>query len=278
MLSVVPTSAAVDATVSLGELFLEGKFFSVPGTGLTKNDPGGEYLNYAFGIAPVLADVEGYNKTIKDFDKILTQWYKDADKVVRRKTKRFVTEEETTTTVRQDSATFAPMGINPLTYDLVGPNGKLTITTTIKREVWYSGAFKYYIPKEIDTLGKLILEYNRAYGVLPSPADVWEILPFSWLIDWFSNAGNAVRHAQLQSSEGATQIYGYVMCETQVEQTREWSGHVMVNGSPQPRSITNTILETIRQRERVSPFGVTLTGVDLSPRQLAILAALGVSK
>jgi hypothetical protein len=82
----------------------------------------------------------------------------------------------------------------------------------------------------------------------------------------------------LQATEGATQWYGYVMCESVVKTTYTWTGLLYLSGTPTPCSITSVVVKTIKQRERVSPFGSAFTGVDLSPRQLAILAALGVAK
>lgn len=73
-------------------------------------------------------------------------------------------------------------------------------------------------------------------------------------------------------------MYGYVMCHTEVEKTYVWRGTLRENNADTPNSITAVVRKTIKQRARVSPFGVHFTGLDLTPKQLAILAALGIAK
>jgi hypothetical protein len=130
----------------------------------------------------------------------------------------------------------------------------------------------------MSTFETLLFDWDRAFHLAPSPSDAWELLPFSWLSDYFFNGGNAIRHLTLQSSEGAAQVYGYVMCQTEVTTSYVWTGLLREGDIPKPRSITAVVKKTIKQRARVSPFGVHFTGVDLTPRQLAILAALGIAK
>lgn len=275
MLSVVPTSATANAVVSVGELITEGKLFSTPGRGLADSNPGGEFLNYQFGIAPVVSDVKAFNEAADTFSETIRQYKRDAGKVVRRRTKkRRITETETETIT--SSYPVNPGGAAISAYLCTSP--KLRKTTKIIRDIWYSGAFEYFIPREMSRLEELFFEWSRAYGIVPDPSDVWELLPFSWLVDWQSNTGNAIRHLFLQASEGAVQRYGYVMCHSKVVTTYEWSGMLRIGNVPQPSTFTYVLEEDVKQRERVRPFGVNYTGEELSARQLAILAALGIAK
>lgn len=276
MLSVVPTSAAFDAVVALGEPISDGAFFGLPGRSLIVNgDPGGEYLNTVFGIQPTTDDVKNFNTALGTYDKVVKQYMRDADKLIRRRTKRFLLPEEVT--VEAYATNPVTVGGRSVSANLCS-NSSGTITTRTNREVWYSGAFKYHVPKDLSSFERNLFEWQRAYKIIPDPADIWNLLPFTWLSDWFSNGGNALRHLFLQSTEGATQVYGYVMCQSQVQKTYVWTGRLMINGVLTPCSITAEVVKTIKQRARVSPFGVHFTGVDLTPRQLAILAALGAAK
>lgn len=275
MLSVVPTSATANALVSVGELITEGKLFSAPGKALLDQNPGGEFLNYQFGILPVVSDAKSFTEAASTFSETISQYRRDAGKVVRRKAGPYVLEESTS--VRNYSNSLITPGRSTLSAFLVN-SPKLTVTTKIKREIWYSGAFEYYIPEDMSRLEELIFEWNRVYGIVPDPADIWELLPFSWLADWFTNSGNALRHLFLQASEGATQRYGYAMCHSTVERLYEWSGRLCVAGTWRPATVSYTLTEDIKQRERVRPFGTTFTGHSLSPRELAILGALGIAK
>jgi tetratricopeptide (TPR) repeat protein len=276
MLSVVPTSAATNLFVNLAEPISDGMVFGLPGRALLDGNPGGEYLNTVFGILPTKQAIDDFNKATETYQKAIKQYRRDADKIVRRRAGPYKLPE-VIETVLINTPLVTPKGgsLSPL---LMGPSPNCVRTKRINREVWYAGAFQYHIPKDLSSFENQILDWQRAYHILPSPSDIWELLPFSWLADWFTNGGNSLRHLFLQSSEGATQRYGYVMCKSTVETSWNWTGSVMVNNILQPYTTTAVVSKTIKQRSRVSPFGVHFTGVDFSPRQLAILAALGISK
>lgn len=275
MLSVVPTSAAFNAVTALGEPISDGAFFGLPGRALLNSNPGGEFLNFQFGILPTISDIQNFNTALESYSKVIAQYHRDAGKVIRRKTRRYdLPEVVTTSTFSTNPVTTDGRAVNALLFS--SPSG--TRTTRTKRSYWYSGAFEYHIPEHLSTFQRLMFDFDRAFHIAPSPADVWELLPFSWLADYFSNGGNSLRHLFLQASEGAVQRYGYVMCESKVEDTYVLTGTMRVNNIPVPGSITAVVEKTIKQRIRTSPFGVHFTGVDLTPRQLAILAALGIAK
>jgi hypothetical protein len=277
MLSLVPTSAAFDAVTALGEPISDGALFGLPGRSLLLNgDPGGEYLNTVFGIQPTARDIEDFNTALGSYDKVIKQYLKDANKLVRRKTKPYSIPEEVTQSVSNTNPITAKG--RTVTSTLLSGSGSCTIEKRINRKIWYAGAFRYHIPKSLSNFEKNLFEWQRAYKIIPDPADIWNLLPFTWLADWFTNGGDSLRHLFLQATEGATQWYGYVMCESVVKTTYTWTGLLYLSGTPTPCSITSVVVKTIKQRERVSPFGSAFTGVDLTPRQLAILAALGVAK
>jgi len=275
MLSVVPTSAAFNAVTAIGEPISDGAFFGLPGRNLLDSNPGGEYLNYQFGIAPTISDIKNFNTALNSYSAVIAQYHRDADKRIRRKTRAYsLPEVVTTSSFTTAPVTSAGIGVSAGLQNSISG----TITTRTNRKIWYAGQFEYHIPKNLSTFERLLFDWDRAYHLAPSPADVWELLPFSWLTDYFTNGGNSLRHLYLQLSEGAIQVYGYVMCHSEVEKTYVWNGQLRIDDVLVPHTITAVVKKTIKQRARVSPFGVNFTGVDLSPRQLAILAALGIAK
>lgn len=284
MLSVVPTSRAFDAVTALGEPISDGAVFGLPGRSLftsggpiyTGGDPGGEYLNWVFGVQPTTRDVEDFNTALSTYDKVITQYLKDADKLIRRRTKPVTMQEDVLVETNTNAFPYTVRGAGVSAF--LANAGTCTITTRTTRKVWYAGAFKYHIPKALSSFERNLFEWHRAYGIIPDPADIWNLLPFTWLADWFTNGGDSIRHLFLQATEGATQIYGYVMCHSQVHKTYEWTGLLRIDNVLTPCTITAVVVKTIKQRVRVTPFGTNFTGVDLTPRQLALLAALGAAK
>jgi hypothetical protein len=276
MLSLVPTSAPFDAVTAIGEPISDGGFFGLPGRGIFNQDPGGEFLNWNFAIVPTVADVQSLNYALENYERIVAQYLRDADRLVRRKTRPYDLPEEVTSSVVMTVPSTSKG--RAVTINLASGSPICTITKRINRKVWYAGAFKYHVPKDVSDFELTLLKFMRVFGIAPSPQDVWELLPFSWLADYFTNGGNAIRHFFLQSTEGAAQVYGYVMCESKVETTYVWRGTLRINNVDTPSSITAVVRKTIKQRVRVSPFGVHFTGLSLTPKQLAILASLGIAK
>jgi len=278
MLSVVPTSTPFNAITALGEPIIDQRFFGLPGHALINGDPGGEYLNTVFGLLPTIQDIQHFNTVVNASGDILRQYFKDSDKLIRRRTKPIEIPEEVTEVKNVAFAPITASGPGLTAFLWGGTSPGCTVTTRINREIWYAGAFMYHVPKDLSSWNKNIYEWQRLYHVVPHLSDIWELLPFSWLVDYFSNSGNSLRHLFLQSSEGAAQVYGYIMCQSKVEKTYVWNGSLRENDTLVPYTITAVVTKTIKQRIRCSPFGVKFTGVDLTPRQLAILAALGISK
>lgn len=58
------------------------------------------------------------------------------------------------------------------------------------REKWTSTTWKATIPLPQTDHDKRILACRLAYGLDISLSTLWEAMPWSWLIDWFSNAGD----------------------------------------------------------------------------------------
>lgn len=276
MLSLVPTSAAFDAVTAIGEPIADGAIFGLPGRSLIINhDPGGEYLNTVFAVQPTLQDLENLNKAFDTYTEVIKQYHRDADRLIRRRFKPIDLPEVVTT------SSFAT---NPVTAKGRALSANLcsnstgTITKRINRKIWYSGAFMYHIPKDMSAFETYIYDFQRAFKIAPDPVDLWNLLPFSWLADYFTTGQNTLRHLFLQTAEGAVQVYGYVMCTTVVETTYKWQGMLRINNQPTFTTMTATVQKTIKQRSRVSPFGIHFTGLDLTQKQLFVLAALGIAK
>lgn len=179
---VKPDNPTVDLATSLAELFSERKFFSVPGR--SGNGLSGEYLNYQFGIAPTLSDAQDLRTAIENHDSIVAQYVRDSERNIRRK---FEFDVERKSNVKTSSAYAFAVGAPLMWYQNPNP-GRLVVTRTEETKSSFSGAFRYSIPK--DALGKRVAELDRLYGIKPGIATAWELVPFSWLVDYFTPIGS----------------------------------------------------------------------------------------
>lgn len=151
-----------------------------------------------------------------------------------------------------------------------------TIYVTWGYRVWFSAWFKYYI-RDFASLGTQARLRARIWGLTNTPTIVWNLLPWSWLVDWFSNLGDNIDN--LVPIDGLVAKMPCVMrhCWTNYF-VRASQRYKEPNGSFITHTGTNTKEVVTKSRGIASPFGFGLTWDEFTPRQLSILAALGVQR
>lgn len=271
----IPTNPHADISSFLGEL-REG-LPSVVGRTFAKR-PGlhasaDEYLNWQFGLLPMLSDFQKFGQSFINQEKILRQLINDSGKRVRR---RYAFPDETTVTTLDEVVYSFPA------YDAnlhVGKGVRTTTTkTTTKR--WFSGCYSYHFPEGDALLAEMqgFLAKANVLAGLPSVETMWNLAPWSWAVDWFSNVGDVFHNFAAFARDGLVMHYGYIMETRKIEQTVTFRGSMMVANAPMPVASTQVFTSTCKIRVGASPFGFGLTDADLSLRQKAIAAALGISK
>lgn len=133
------------------------------------------------------------------------------------------------------------------------------------------------MPPQANTFLRKLKEYNRLFGVIPTPKTAWELTPFSWLLDWGGNFGDVITNVSQLGQDGLVLTYGYVMCHSKVTYDYVWKGRVYVGNIPTPTQVTNRVVIDVKQRQGANPYGLGWTTSELTPKQLSILAALGIS-
>jgi hypothetical protein len=272
-----PTNPVSSAAQFLGEL-REG-LPSIPGNalrrGIRPDKFGGEYLNVEFGIKPLISDLKKFIEASQKSEKILAQLERDSGRIVRRG-HTFPSEVIGDETYTYPSKTYPTFYGSGLTINHLG-EGTLTVHTKTTRKVWFSGAFTYHLPPR-GTWMRTVSELNKLYGIRITPDTIYQLTPWSWAIDWFSSTGDVVNNLSLFANDGLVLRFGYVMCHTTQVITEEWNGSANFNGTFKPLRLVDTYKIECKQRRTATPFGFGIDLPDLSDRQLAIIAALGLSR
>lgn len=254
---------------------LTGSFFRKEG--FNARSAGNEYLNLEFGLLPTLRDLTRLFETMNKADQILIQMSRDSGRVVRR---RYTFPDDTVTTSWVVNAQLPlPTLVTPL-YG-ASPHRPLHVQDTITRKRWFSGAFEYRIPnvysRDLRTSAQgAASELNRLYGVRSLATTAWNVIPFSWAVDWFANVGDTIANLEAFSNDGLVMRYGYMMETTTHRRTYRIDDVAYASG--QRRSYVQDFEKVTKVRRRASPFGFGLTWDGFSTRQLAIMAALGVTR
>lgn len=121
-------------------------------------------------------------------------------------------------------------------------------------------------------------ELDYLYGVVPGLDTLYQLTPWSWLVDYFSNLGDIVSNLNAFASEGLVMPFAYIMSQkdTVVRSSLEYE---FWNGSGWSKdTVFDTVFLTSKRRLPAHPFGFGISDSGLTGKQLSILVALGLSR
>lgn len=232
---------------------------------------GSEYLNVEFGWKPFLRDLQGGVTAAVGLHEALAQLARDNGRGVRRRG-RISTDTSISETELLGSG-------HPPVYPTVpsslfaGPWRQRELIQT-GETYKFAGKFRYWIPD----VGTPQWERRATYalfGLNPTPHLLWSVLPWTWLIDWVSNTGDIMSNLSENSAENLVAEYACVM-GTRYERRTRYIDFGLPNGSR--GSCSASVERVSKARDVATPYGFGLTWEGFNPKQLSILAALGLTR
>lgn len=233
------------------------------------------WLSLQFGWFPFIKDLrDAFNVTTK-LSKHIDHYSRNSGRTIRRRRDVYNNSDTTVTNIAGD---YYP--VPAVSAPLFTASGKVVKTVENHYKVWFSGAFTYYLPDAGTFWGRaqrVEAQMAHLYGLRINPELVWNLVPWSWLDDWVTNAGDVFHNWSAFSSDGLVMKYGYVMAHTWVKTTYTLSGHKARLGSV-PSVLSQSFISERKQRAYATPYGFGLDGNSFSSRQWSIIAALGISR
>lgn len=227
-------------------------------------------LDREFGRGAAIRDILKLKSLQEDLDKRMKALLRNNGKPVRREG---TITQDVSSSVSQIN-TPGP-GVYPtLTWGMSGPTRRTLITTTQYRW-WFSGRFRWWIPEFRTSKSggwpPLLTAHLTGFNLEAA----WNLMPWSWLIDWFSNYGDVLSNILSVGQRGLVADYAYVMNERLVrDESRTdfmWQG---VQHMP-----TSSFRETsTKLRQHANPFGFGVSGAGFTPERAAILASLAITR
>ncbi len=247
---------------------------------------GDAYLNNVFGWLPFIQDLTQILHLGLRVDQEIARLRRlDAHPVHR----RFVMLDEAYSinlqTVRSVGGGVAPGLSSECYYSASDPRCEFSDRLDVRRVISFEGKFRALI----STLSLNSPRFRshligELTGALPDMYTVYQLMPWSWLLDWFVNAGEILKNATLMAKYHQIADYAYVMCEESYTTVRKCST-VINEGNyhsgqlhPSPVVLEGRYIQTFKQRVAASPYGFGLSWQGFSPYQIAVLAALGLSR
>jgi len=264
---------------------------------LLKNS-GSEYLNGVFGWAPLIRDVLKWCRAIVYIDDNLRQYTKDAGKKITRH-RRNPDVQTTTETVETDNALpgtpYYPSGVDywnevNLFQDPAGEigyqangyrntRGLLTMKTVTTESYWSTSSWMYFLADDAwnESMRTAAFKARHLLGIQLDINLLYELTPWSWLLDWFANVGDILAINNELANDSTVLRYAYLMHKVNVYRTWTHTGVVFGDGS-KTGPIRTSVQQDTKERVRATPYGFELAWPEFNPSQLAILAALIATK
>lgn len=279
---VIPTNPVAGLAVTFGELMREGLPRIIGSELLRRGKPpkkiGNEYLNWEFGWKPLIADFKKWLHAYRRADRLWDQFVRDSGRRVRRR----YTFPKSVEILESSVSTVFPAVDGMLTLDFwQGGEHLYPLHHELKqtRRRWFSGCFTYFLDDQQKQQGHWKQQLRRLdylYGVKITPEVLWNLAPWTWAVDWLTNTGDIITNLTRFSQDGLVMPYGYMM-ETTINEHTYRMRDVKPKGY-HIRDLTQTFTHTVKYRRGATPFGFGLDEGAFTPRQWAIIAALGLSR
>jgi hypothetical protein len=284
-----PTNSVAQLATFLAELYRDGlpKLFGATlwkeHTSLARS-AGEEYLNEEFGWKPLVSDVRDITHALTHANAVLEQFERGSGHVTRRRYEFPVEQTRSVTWLNGNAYAVLPNGLDISAVRSFLTGGELYKETQTFRRAWFSGAFTYHLPtgyKARNALLSTAVKAQTLTGLDLTPEVLWNAAPWSWAVDWFSNAGDVISNLSDWSTDGLVLKYGYIMEHCFIKDTYFITNdrNTLPFNKVKVAGITPifSCVET-KRREQATPFGFGLTWSGLSPRQIAIATALGLTR
>lgn len=277
----LPTNSVATSYEAGGELLKDGipdlpVIHSLKRRTEILRDAGSEFLNLAYGWLPLKRDVTAIADGVRQFDDLMRKLESRSGKPHRAHYRFATVTDHSEEVVEPSRCNINFGGYHEFEDDGVG---KMIISSKKTYDRWFNGSFTYFLPKDYsrsDEFSRHVTSAKKIFGVELTPELIWNLTPWSWAADWFSNAGDVIHNLSAFAENGLIMHYGYIM-ETTVHEVTV--GHLGPTGLKSVPTVGPLQFRTTtKSRYRAEPYGFGVSWDGLSSFQLSILAALGISR
>lgn len=227
----------------------------------TAKDFADGYLGWTFGWDPLLSDL----RKLFDFEKMVDDRLKELEQLRNGRLSR---------TVKVFSTSFEEEWAYGYVGSLYQAQARGTLRSLITADKWVSVRYRPTDPSILPMGADLRnLARSLVFGHNLDPSTVWELMPWSWLIDWFSTTGDyfAANRNHLKTVIEDIAVMTHL---TATPTTWTWVSN--------PYGAEFTVLKgstaSWKRRRRVAGPSITATVPFLNPKQWSILSSLAVSR
>jgi hypothetical protein len=256
-----------------------------------KRTAGSDWLNVQFGWVPLFQDIRNTIEVLMKLHMLLMggddyrrtrggdlgTWARIAD-TTNSRVVAFASPLDPTNTSVPFFSRYTTGGVPQLAPpQIVG--GRWSRSTRIKADFRFSA--RYHNGALPNSKERGFLERaTETLGLEVTPAVLWELTPWTWLLDWGSNLGSIASNLSLLDWSNVLLDYAYLTFVVEstgsisVDLPSRSNGVVVYDST----HISQGFKSIEKIREQASPVGFSVSWGGLDPFQLSILAALGMSR
>jgi len=252
-----------------------------------KNLLGSDYLNITFGWTPLIVEYANLIKVGMNLDRAI--YYES----FRRKRQW---DGPSVSGRRDGTVMISNLNTPYLSASMIKPGGTPGISsgagTNWVQDAGYVESENYHWASRYTGLAKPTRRANdfndqaadvlKRLGLVDDPQMIWDLTPYSWLVDWFTTMGDSISNANVYSPIKGKYTVDYAYLTTQrtfsVEGSlirRQFSDPTLSFDIARSRSFYSNVT---RWRSRATPFGFGTQLGSLNATQYAILVALGLAR
>jgi len=258
---------------------------NLSGDTMTPKGVANHFINHQFGWRPFLQDVANFYDVTVNFDEHVARITKANDRWQRKEyheapiSSSSIVHDALWIKSRDGSAYksyFSPF------VSQVASTSRMLVKRQKMTRIWYVGSFKYYYPEFDEGLQqgypavRRLRQALRLHGAMINPTLIYKVTPWTWAVDWFVGVGDSIQRLQDMATNAVACQYMYLMRETYDRYMFE-----ATESTTTGTQLTGTTYLEVRIKRRAaagSPFGFSMAPGGLSPMQMAILGALGISR
>jgi hypothetical protein len=241
------------------------------------------FLAVEMGWIPLMSDIVGFSLAYLNRDKKFQQMLRDEGKPVRRrrvinKSAEFDLKGEWDSNAWQQEMMFPSLVTQCYQSGAPLPHGTWNYGAT--RRTWLSGQSRYLLPPGPRNDRWTAEIQRRVLGLnWLTPGNAYNLIPWSWLVDYFTGLGDFIEATGPGIADQWVIDYAYIMDNTKVYLHNTAQQNVFTSAGVASRANAfRKIDEEYKVRVQASLFGWGLSQGDLSPKQVGILGALGLSR
>lgn len=236
-------------------------------------------INYQFGVAPAISEIKSLAKAVANSGSITNNFVRQSGRVIRR-SRTWNEQPRDSTHVYGGTVAVPRLGTPKINF-----TAQITLNRTVQRIHRAGAAYQYYVADPTGFMSRAKRFRQQADHLLGSNFDaatLWELTPWSWLTDWYTDIGGLIDYQESVVEDSLVLRGGFKSTIDRVVDTYEVRVTSDRDSDPSwelssPVKAFHVVSYERHERGKASPYAWSTDG-EVTPRRASIMTALGLAR